>query len=72
MDFTDEKIFIYNQNIFLGGAVKHTLDQLLNEGDITEAKHKKFLHAVHCYFKSSLAYILGKFPLQFEQMNPVY
>ena len=66
VDLNDEEMFMEHQNVYLGGNTKHTLNKLLNEGDITEAKYNKFFYAAHCYFKSSLAYILKKFPLREE------
>ena len=52
--------------IFLGGVTKPTLDRLLNEGDISVTLHQKFFAATRCYFRSSLDYILQKFPLNGE------
>ena len=66
VDLNDEEMFMEHQNVYLGGTTKHTLNKLLNEGDITEAKYNKFFYAAHCYFKSSLAYILKKIPLREE------
>lgn len=66
VDLNDEEMFIEHQNIYLGGTTKAMLNKLLNEGDITETKYNKFFYAAHCYFKNSLAYILGKFQLREE------
>ena len=59
VDLNDEEMFIEHQNVYLGGTTKPTLNKLSSEGDIhvTEAKYNQFFYAVHCYFKSSLAYI---------------
>ena len=66
LNLEDEEIFKPNNSIFLGGMVKFTLNKLLNEGDISPAAHRKFFVAAHHYFKSSLDYILRKFPLNDE------
>lgn len=66
IDLNDGEMFIEHHNVYLGATTKHTLNKLLNEGDITETNYNKFFCAAHCYFKSSLAYILGKFPLREE------
>ena len=66
VNLNEEDIFIEHKNIYLGGTTKHTLNKLLNEGDISDAQYNKFFLAAHCHFKSSLAYILGKFPLKEE------
>lgn len=66
LDLTDENIFIPTQSMFLGGITKQTLNRLLNEGDITATVYRKFFTAAHYYFKSSLNYILNKFPLRDE------
>jgi len=66
VNLNEEEISIEHKNIYLGGTTKHTLNKLLNEGHISDAQYNKFFLAAHCYFKSSLAYILGKFPLKEE------
>ena len=66
LDLSNDTMFKPNQSIFLGGVTKPTLTRLLNEGDITETLFRKFYAAAHSYFKSSLSYILKKFPLKDE------
>ena len=66
LDLSNDTMFKPNYSIFLGGVTKPTLTRLLNEGDITETLLRKFYAAAHSYFKSSLSYILKKFPLKDE------
>ena len=66
LDLSNDTMFKPNKSIFLGGVTKPTLTRLLNEGDITETLFRKFYAAAHSYFKSSLSYILKKFPLKDE------
>ena len=40
------------------------LNKLCNNGTISDANYKKMHDAVHHYFKSSLKYILDKFPIK--------
>ena len=57
-NFKDTKRF------YVGTVTKNTLKKLPNEGDITVQQHKDFYDAAYYYyFKSLLAYIQGKFPL---------
>ena len=66
LDLSNDTMFKPNQSIFLGGVTKRTLTRLLNEGDITETLFRKFYAAAYSHFKSSLSYILKKFPLKDE------
>ena len=51
------------KTLHVGTVTKNTLAKLLNKGDITAQQHKDFYDAPNYHFKSSLAYIKGKFPL---------
>ena len=65
-DLNYDKVFIEHHKVYLGRTTKPMLKKLLSEGDIREAKNNKFFYAAHCNFKSSLVYILRKFPLREE------
>jgi len=47
VNLNEEEIFIEHKKIYLGGTTKHTLNKLLNEGDISDAQYNKFFLAAH-------------------------
>ena len=63
LDLDDEHVFMESRSLFLGGATKFTQNQLRNGGTISDADYKKIHEAAHHYFKSSLKYVLDKFPI---------
>lgn len=63
IDLTDPEIFKPNKSIHLGGTTKFTLQRLLNQGDISQVQYDNVFKAAEKYFKTSLEYILKKFPM---------
>ena len=63
IDLESPDNFKDTNTLYVGTVTKNTLTKLLNEGDITALQHKDFHNAAYYYFKSSLAYIQGKLPL---------
>ena len=55
--------FKNTKTLYVGTVTKNTLRKLLNESDIKVQQHKNFFDAAYYYFKSSLAYIQGRFSL---------
>ena len=63
LNLDNEQIFMDSRSLFLGGTTKFTLNRLRNNGTISDSDYKKIHDAAHHYFKSSLKYILEKFPI---------
>ena len=63
LNLDNEEIFLEPKSLFLGGTTKFTLNRLRNNGTISDSGYKKLHSAAHHYFKSSLKYILEKFPV---------
>ena len=62
LNLDDPKIYKPEHTIFMGFTTKIKLQQLLNDGDISEMQHSQVFKAAQAYFKDSLSYILTKFP----------
>ena len=58
----DSQIYIPIQSIHLGGATKVALQQLLNQGHVSQRDYDSVLKAAQAYFKAALNYVLEKFP----------
>ena len=63
IDLTEESIPLGPKAIFLGGTNKATMNQLLNNGDITQPTYDQFHKGVQLYYKDALDYIQRKFPI---------
>ena len=66
LNLDDPKIYKPEHTIFMGFTTKIKLQQLLNDGDISEMQHSQVFKAAQAYFKDSLSYILTKFTLSNE------
>ena len=73
LNLDNEEIFLEPKSLFLGATTKFTLNWLRNNGTISDSDYKKLHSAGHHYFKSSLKYILEKFPVYNDVLcNPVW
>ena len=63
IDLTEESILLGPKTIFLGGTTKAAMNQLLNNGDITQATYGQFHKVVQLYYKDALDCIQREFPI---------
>ena len=63
IDMGDSEVYIPHQSIYLGRMTKSSLQELLNEGKISERSYDTILLAAQAYFKASFQYVLEKFPV---------
>ena len=66
IDLTEESILLDPKTIFLGGTTKATMNQLLNNDDITQATYDQFHKGVQLCYKDALDYIQRNFPSVFQ------